>query len=41
MVAAIALRTDATLLTADRDFSRIASVLPLRLDEASPGTRMK
>ena len=36
MVAAIALRTDATLLTADRDFSQIASVLPLHLDGASP-----
>ena len=41
MVAAIALRTEATLLTADRDFSQIASVLPLRLDDASPESRAR
>jgi predicted nucleic acid-binding protein len=40
MVASIALRTDATLLTADQDLSQIASVLPLRLDEASPRAPM-
>lgn len=34
MIASIALRTDATLLTADKDFARIADVVPLRIDPA-------
>jgi predicted nucleic acid-binding protein len=35
MIAAIALRTDTPLLTADRDFLAMADVIPLRLDDAS------
>jgi predicted nucleic acid-binding protein len=37
MIAAIALRAGANLLTADGDFARIGSVVPLRLDAASAG----
>lgn len=36
MIAAIALRADVSLLTADADFTAMAQVLPLRLDTASP-----
>ena len=32
LIAAVAIRTGAALLTADRDFARMADVLPLRLD---------
>lgn len=35
MIASIALRTESTLLTADRDFAQIALVVPLRLDPVS------
>ena len=35
MIAAVALRHDAVLLTADRDLARIAEVMDLRLDPAS------
>ncbi|MCL1598401.1 MAG: PIN domain nuclease [Actinomycetia bacterium] len=34
MIASIALRIDATVLTADRDFARIAEVVPLQIDAA-------
>jgi hypothetical protein len=37
MIASIALRADASLLTADSDFAAMARVLPLRLDTASKG----
>lgn len=37
MIASIALRTGASLLTADADFAAMASVLPLSLDAASKG----
>lgn len=36
MIAAIALRTGASVLSADRDFDEIAAVLPLRLDRPAP-----
>jgi predicted nucleic acid-binding protein len=35
MIASIALRTESTVLTADRDFAQMALVVPLRLDPAS------
>ncbi|MEA3510878.1 MAG: PIN domain nuclease [Actinomycetota bacterium] len=35
MIVSIALRTDSTVLSADRDFARMAEVLPLRIDAAS------
>ena len=35
MIAAVALRNDAVLLTADRDLARIAEVMGIRLDPAS------
>jgi len=35
MIAAVALRADATLLSAERDFAQMATVVPLRLDDAS------
>jgi predicted nucleic acid-binding protein len=35
MIAAVAIRHDAALLTADRDIARIAGVMDLRLDPAS------
>lgn len=34
MIASIALRTDSMVLTADRDFARIAEVYPLQIDPA-------
>ena len=37
MIAAVAIREDATVLSADADFAKIASVVPLRLDPATPG----
>lgn len=36
MIAAIALRTGASVLSSDRDFELIAAVLPLRIDRAAP-----
>ena len=33
MIASIALRSDSTVLAADRGFERMASVLPLRIDQ--------
>jgi predicted nucleic acid-binding protein len=36
MIASVALRFDAAVLAADRDFARIATVVPLLLDEATP-----
>jgi predicted nucleic acid-binding protein len=36
MIASIALRTESTVLTADRDFAQMALVIPLRVDPASP-----
>ena len=35
MIASIALRTNASVLTADQDFARIAEVVPLRIDPVS------
>lgn len=35
MIASIALRTESTVLTADRDFAQMALVVPLRIDSAS------
>ena len=35
MIASIALRTESTVLTADRDFAQMALVVPLRFDPAS------
>lgn len=35
LIAAVALRSDATLLAADRDFENIARVVPLRLESQS------
>lgn len=32
MIASIALRSDAAILAADRDFEQMASILPLRID---------
>lgn len=37
MVAAVAMRTGASVLAADADFVRMASVVALDLDEATPG----
>lgn len=36
MIAAVAMRLDAAILTGDRDFARLASVVALRLDPATP-----
>ena len=36
MIASVALRTGASLLASDTDLVRIADVIPLRLDEATP-----
>jgi len=36
MIASVALRTGASLLASDSDLVRIADVIPLRLDEATP-----
>lgn len=36
MIAAVAMRHDVAVLTADRDLARIAEVMALRLDPASP-----
>ena len=35
MIASIALRTDAAVLAADRDFELMATVMPLRIDPAN------
>jgi predicted nucleic acid-binding protein len=35
MIAAIALRSGATVLTADRDFAAMSQVIPLGIDSAS------
>jgi predicted nucleic acid-binding protein len=35
MIAAVALRTGAAVLAHDADLARIATVVPLRLDEAT------
>lgn len=37
MIVAIALRTNSTLLTADRDFAQIATVLPLQVEPTVSG----
>lgn len=36
MIAAVALRSGAAILSADADFARIAEILPLRLDRQDP-----
>ena len=36
MIASVAVRHEAAILAADRDFARIASVVPLGLDPATP-----
>lgn len=36
MIAAVAMRHDSAVLSADADFAKIASVVPLRLDPATP-----
>jgi predicted nucleic acid-binding protein len=36
MIASVALRHDAAILSGDADFAKIASVVPLRLDPATP-----
>lgn len=39
MIAAVALRTGSAVLALDADMVRLGDVIPLRLDEAAPGTR--